>query len=366
MNAKDEYEAFKEYFYFDYNVLTSIISFWNNLDNSTYQTSFCLYCILKEFYDLSKICIPYSMAHIWDVRNGEINYENKVKIINDISKGWYVSEDNIDDNLIRVDKCDDISQHFNDIYETMIIADDAQNIFNPLIEVMFKASVFNNPYSEKLDPDLYNMILDIYNEKIVKSTYDVFQFSYKLTNAMNIKNNINLNGISKEELINKMEILIKDCFLFSPMSFNSLFDYEQSIIKYTNNIQQSDFSRKIVVYSLLCDYIGITKEPKNKIYKDTFVSGMINDLLHLSIGLRCPIFVTNDKNMKIKAIICKILLGLNVRIFNIDNFYQYIINEYAKIKFPDENKKEFTIIMEINDKSFKKTLITNHEKIFYN
>ena len=365
MDTQEEYKNFLECYYFDYNVLNSIISFWDSFENTAYQTSFCLYLILKQFYDLNKICIPYSMAHIWDVIKGTKNYENKIEIIKEISKKWYVSEDDKDNNIIRIDKCGDIIQHFDDTFESMKLTDDIQMTFNPLIENMFKISMFNDSYSSALPSNLYNKLIDIYNEKPVKSVNDIFQFTYKMIHVINIKNYINLENLSKEKLIEKIELYLEDSIFFNSINVKTLSDYEMFSSKNIINFQQSEFSKKVFMYSLLCDYIGITKEKKNKIYKEAFTSGMINDLIHLSIGLRCSIFVTNDKNLKVKAIICKILLNSKVKIFDIEDFYQYLVNEYVKIKYPEANGKDFSIPIKINDKIYQKTVKTDFERIFY-
>ena len=167
MDTKDEYEGFIDYYYFDYNILDSIISFWGNIDNTTHKTSFSLYLILHQFYDLRKICIPYSMAHIWDIINGTKKYEEKVNIVKDISKGWCVSEDK-NNELIRVDKYDDVFEHFNDVYLSMKMDHEIRNSFNPIVESIFEKSILNDEYSKMTDPDFYKKIINIYNAKKVK------------------------------------------------------------------------------------------------------------------------------------------------------------------------------------------------------
>lgn len=110
-------------------------------------------------------------------------------------------------------------------------------------------------------------------------------------------------------------------------------------------MQQSEFSKEVFMYSFLCDFLGITKEKKKKIYKKEFVASIKNDLLHLSYGLRCQFFVTNDKNLRTKAIASKILLDLSVRIFSIENFYKYLVNEYVKIRYPDKEKMNSKLLL---------------------
>jgi hypothetical protein len=364
MKTKEEYENFKEFYYFDYNIINSIISFWENMDNSTFQTSFLLYQILIEFYDLSKICIPYSMAHIWDTIKGTKKYEDKVNIINQISRRWYVSEEKSSDK-IRVDKCENILDHFNVIFQSMKMTDDIRNMFNPIIESAFEYSLLNDEFSKNVDSDFYKKIIDMYRKNKVKSIYDMFQFIYKIINIMNIKNNINLRNIPKEVLSEKIEIYMQDNELLNSINIRTINEFKYFCNKNFNNFQQSEFSKEIFIYSFLCDFIGLTKEKKDKVSKDTFVSGMLNDLIHLSIGLRCSVFVTNDKNLRIKAIICKILLGLNVKIFNNENFYHYLINEYAKVKFPEKDKNSFTITVKINNKNYQKTIETNYSCIHF-
>ncbi|MCL2400951.1 MAG: hypothetical protein FWC91_14575 [Defluviitaleaceae bacterium] len=364
MTAKEEYENFLEYYYFDYNILNSIISFWENTDNPTYKTSYSLFIILTQFYDLNKTCIPYSMAHIWDIINGTKKYADKVNFIDKISKRWYVSED-IDNNLIRIDKCDNISDHFDEVFESMKMTDEIRSAFDPLIELGFEKSLKNDDYSKMVNFEYYNKMIEIYKQKKVKSIYDIFQFNYKMINIMNVKNNLNVNIVSKEELIKNIEKFMLNNNLLSSINVKSIAKFENFYNKNLLNFQQSEFSKKIFMYSFLCDYVGVTKESKNKVNKDTFASGMINDLIHLSIGLRCPNFITNDKNLKTKAVICKKLLNLNVRIFDNENFCQYLINQYVKINFPKKDQKEFKISIELNNEKYQKTFIIDFNKTLY-
>ena len=365
MNAQEEFRNFLEYYYLDYNVLTSIITFYENQNNSVYQTSFLLYTILNSLYDMQKICIPYSFAHIWDIKSGTKYYDRKINIIKDMSKGWYITEDEKQGMYVRVDKCGDIDQHFKEIYDSMKITENVNSIFNPSIELAFEKSILYNYYEKILPQAVNEKIINIYKEKKVKSLNDIFQFSYKIINILNVRNTINLNIGSKDELVKIIDLHIKNNLLLNQMRVKNIFDFETFYLKSIETIQQTEFSKKIFMYSILCDYIGITRESKKKIDKENFVTGMINDLLHLSYGMRCPIFVTNDKNLRIKAIICKILCNLNVKIFSIKNFYHYILNEYGKIKYPDKNNKEFSISCNIEGKTIIKIIKTDYEKIFF-
>jgi hypothetical protein len=366
MDAQEEFKEILECYYFDYNIINSIFSFWDHLDNKSYHTSFLSYMLLNQFYDMKKICIPYSFGHIWDILNGTKFTESKIDVINTISKGWYVNEDDSDSNLIRIDKCNNIHDHFKDTFESLKFANEIQSTFDPLIEIAFESSMLNYIISEDYSIELHNKIVDLYKEKKVKSQHDVLQFSYKVINTQNIKNNINFENISKELLISKLNTYIKNNKFLGLINVKNIIDFENFQTKFQFNNDQSEFSKKVFINSFLCDYIGLTKETKNKVYKKTFASGMINDLLHLSVGLRCSKFVSNDRNLLIKAIVCKVLLNLNVKIYCIENFYQHIINEYVKYNYPGQNEKIFTVSMSINNNQFQKTIKTNFEKKLYN
>jgi hypothetical protein len=365
MSAQEEYAEFLECYYLDYNILNSILSFWEYMDIKSYQTSFLSYCFLSSFYNLKKICIPYSTGHICDILSGEKNIDNKINIINEISKGWYVSEDDEDNNIIRIDKCNDVKLHFNNTKDSIEFTKDIQNIFDPLIELAFKQSFKNYTSVENIPEELNNKIKDLLKEKIVKSIYDVFQFNYKIINILNVKNNINFKHITKEKLIKDIEILISQNIFLKSINVKNINDFKIFHESNLYNFKQSNFSKKVFMYSFLSDYVGLTKEDKDKVSKDTFASGMINDLIHLSLGLRCSIFVTNDKNLYIKAIFCKILLDLNVKIFSIEHFYQYIINEYIMYNYPIGNDKDIIIKIKFNDIIFEKTIKTDFSKTLY-
>jgi len=365
MNAQEEFKEITECIYFDYNIFSSIISFWDYVDNESYQTSYLIYILLNQFFDMKKLCIPYSFGHIWDALNGTKLIDNKIDIINTISKSWYVCEDNSDNNCIRIDKCIDIYEHFKESYESLKFSNEIQSVFDPLIENAFENSMLNYTITENYSMDLHNKITELYKEKKVKSQHDLLQFCYKIINIQNIKNNINFKNITRDLLISKMNLFIKKNNYLSLIDVKNIEDFKKFHDKLQFNNSQSEFSKNVFAYSLLCDYIGLTKETNEKIYKESFASGMINDLLHLSIGLRCSKFVSNDKNLIIKAIICKYLMNLNVKIFCVEDYYQFIINEYVKYNFPNENEKEITVNLNINNNQFQKIIKTKFEKKLY-
>lgn len=56
----EEYKRFLTTYYLDYNILSSIVSFFDNPDIEQYKSAFSLWTIISNFYDLKKF-----VFHIW-------------------------------------------------------------------------------------------------------------------------------------------------------------------------------------------------------------------------------------------------------------------------------------------------------------
>jgi len=108
----------------------------------------------------------------------------------------------------------------------------------------------------------------------------------------------------------------------------------------------SDFNIEVLRLSFLCDFIELTNE---KLQKKTSFEGIINDNFHLSFGLRLPFFITEDKNLKIKAEFIKRWLNLPVQIFNMESFIKEVLTKSYRNE--DNNDKQLTIEIQDNGTS---------------
>lgn len=364
-NVTKEYKDFLTTYYFDYNLFDYIIDFLANRESNTHQSAYSIYQVMKIFMDDKKICIPFSAAHIEDILQGEKNLQSKKEIINEMTKGWYITEDKDNSDLVRVDKCLNVDQYFDEVMQIKKEQIKIQEFMNPIIESAFKVLMDNFEY-EGIDENNIKKIKEYIEKAEIKSIYDLFQFVYYMSNILNsTTNNVDICQLTKNELSDVINKYLKSKWLSSMLKVYDIESFEEYFKNNTKGQYWSPFFSKIVCYSFLSDLIGLTKEKNKKILRPTFSSSMINDLLHLSYGIRCPVFVTNDNRLRLKAIFCKKMLDLPVKIFMMDNFYNYLVNTIVEFRYPDNDGKEFKMDIEIEGKKHSKIYTINLNKDFF-
>jgi hypothetical protein len=94
------------------------------------------------------------------------------------------------------------------------------------------------------------------------------------------------------------------------------------------NPMVSELNFKIITCALFCDIVGLTREDVNA--KSFSYQGSLTDAnLHLPLALRLGNFVTCDKRLALKAVLCKAMLDINANVFFIDknqcNYYSYTL-----------------------------------------
>ncbi len=72
----------------------------------------------------------------------------------------------------------------------------------------------------------------------------------------------------------------------------------------------------------LAEFISVSTE---KLKSKTAFKGIINDIYHLSYGLRSNCFVTEDDALFKKAVFIKEYLGLNSRIYKLDDINKILL-----------------------------------------
>jgi hypothetical protein len=314
-----EYLQFTNYFYLDWQILSylSDVVEGKNDDTSTNQSAQCLNYLFKHKIDRNKNCFPYSAAHIQDILNGEEQYlDKKMGVIQSISKGWKIRSDEKEKELLRVDKSFDVNEDIQEFKSAQIFTKDVQSSFFPLIQMGLESVKSTYANEQSMNNLLQHQIND----------WDDFnKVSFKsIINDRIEKNPLNLSEVismNREDINNEINKRLQK----SHLPFKTIEEFEQWNKK--NNFDKfiSKFDTKLNCYFLLCDIIGFTKEKNQK--KKTFPRNVFNDCTHLSFGIRCHNFVTHDKNLLIKAIVCKKLFNLSVKIFDFDEFIQYLLQD---------------------------------------
>ena len=360
MTTLEEFKQFSSLTYIDYNVMSYFNSFRPQTDRKEYINAFNLYILLQNMMDTKKVCTPYSVAHLMDVTLGTQEIDNKLNVLKMFTNGWCVSEDM---ENIRLDKCLNINDHYNSVKDGMDFTKTVQDIFSPLIEMVFN----NFDYMKGLPIEMQEKIRNISFNRTVRTIYDLFQYNYILTKALN-ERIMDITNLNCEQIIDKINNYIKSSWLNKSLEINSIDEFEIYFYQLYNNINgQSKYMQKIIFYSFLSDFIGITNEKIKNIKSETFSPGMTNDMVHLSYALRCQDFVTNDHQLRKKAIFCKKMTNSSVRIFLMDDYIDWIINSYCKKNFPDKNHTEFKILIKENGEKemILKSYVVDYERKNY-
>jgi hypothetical protein len=361
-----EYKQFESFCYIDYNVFSYISSYFDFQEDKTHQKAFALYAALKLFVDNKKLCLPYSIAHMRDILQGNRNFEKKKKTLQDLTGGWFISEDQGNSNFLRVDKCTDILEHFRQIVDTESFLKEMQQIFDPLIEEAFNTMMIRNQRGDSCSEDIDEKLQGLSSKMRVRTAYDVLKYAYAMAKELNNSQiGIDILEATKEELIDYVNKLLHSGWMAIMLNADNIEEFEGVFQKNTNGQNLSTFFSKMLCYSFLADFIGIIQEERRKIYKDTFSYSMINDLLHLSYGVRCHIFVTNDKRLMRKAVFCKKMLNLPVQIFLMEDFYKHLVDEHIKINHPNKNGSNLSIILQNGDEKTSIDHTINFDKRYY-
>jgi hypothetical protein len=246
------------------------------------------------------------------------------------------------------------------------VVQNLQHIFPPIIprtfNENFKRQIFSNTYPD----DITKRINDLLKNTTISIIDDIFLFSYKFMKIVRNRSlSIDIHNINKTDLIDVINKHLSDKFIPFMYSKN-IDDFEKCFSEMTIDRSASKIQQKTFCYSFLCDMIGLTSEKNKDIEKDTFFASMMNDSLHLSLGIRCPFFVTNDMNLWKKAIVCKRLLDLPVKIFKMEQFNKYLLQTYMLPNFSKKDIKRFMLIYDRNEQGwFSKEYQVDQSDIYY-
>lgn len=308
-----EFKKFQSFVYLDWNVIFDLAPVIKPIEGKIYKTEYRICELLGDYVFDENYCFPYSIGHIQDITRGSgekhLNHEtNAIKLLHKISRGWKISEDRINNENARVDKFYDLFEDTKESRETQSFISKTQDLcwsfMKPGLEV-----IKNN--QNQINPNY------IFPNEIINSWEDFIKFSFNflISNPIEKDTKIskNIPSMSKKDIIqfinNKLEK--------SNYPFKTIEEYERVIAELNFNKNISKFSSKVNNIVNLCDIVGLTHETNNH---TTFPHNLLTDTTtHLTFGLRADAFFTKDIQLKYKAIICKILLDLPVKIFHVKN-----------------------------------------------
>lgn len=326
--------------YIDWNIYSYLSGLSDN-SSDIQSKSLCFLQTILRFIDLAHTCFPYSDFHFRDIMLGdESYYTSKVDFLSEQTKGWRIHEDKINNKQVRIDKTIDMNEHFLQYSKTAKFNTNPLVLSNELIQNL-KNAVSPNDDFQKFRIEVI---------KILESNSDpagltILKVNKKMRN-MNIKknkNNVRFPSLNKDVLkddIDLKKVVMEEIKL---SNFNySIIENMYGFIEEITSPFISEFTREVMKLASLCDLIGLSNE---KLSKQTSFDGIINDMSHLSLGLRSHVFITEDHNLRLKALFIKKWLSLPVLIYDMDSFIEAVLKQTFKnekkpicIKFSDSTK----------------------------
>lgn len=340
--------------YIDWNIISYL--FDKDLKDEKLKKSVkCFNYFLAEFKKTNNFVIPYNNAHLEDIYLGsEDFYAQKITSLKLLSDDNYVGEIPDDREKIYVYKSLALEHHFPTFCkgkeETSKSTKEVLELLGPYLDNVREYIRYQNKQTDteelnkEVIDELCNCIFyyndDLKNNELIQTNRKLRTQSY-LNKGQKIRFPIFKD--QRNKFPNKSVQEVADiCIKKSDFPFDN---HKELLDKFFNLIKDtpalSDFKNIVIKLCFFADLIGVGYEKKK-----TSFNSINNDISHLSYGLRCSIFVTEDKTLYEKATFIKEWLGLTCDIFKIDEFIEFYLRETSIVdnksgdltfSFNDEN-----------------------------
>lgn len=329
---KKEFERIKNcVIYIDWNIY-SYLSGISPLTKKIHNKSMCFKHILFNELDTLRYCIPYSAYHYRDIMLGDPKYyKDKSSFLHSTTNSWKISEDRNDSNSVRIDKCLNKEDDFDIYKDNTNFSDTPLSLPRYTLQMITESHTFPDELF-----DLRKIILGIISDDSIPAGLSILRLNKKIKNTKIMYRDIeykypilpkgSLNSDNLKDVVNKA---IKKSFID--------FELIRSLTNKTLEMAKpflSNFTNEVLYLGFLCEALGLCTEDLSK--KTSFES-QINDISHLSLGLRSHIFITEDKALKVKAEFIKKWHNLGVRIFDMNSFIHFVLKQ--KMTEIDSNRK---------------------------
>lgn len=326
----EEFEKIKSRIaYFDSNVIQYMMN-QESLNGELRANILVLLHLIQNEFNRDNWCLPFSQAHLEDISFSREEYIKKdLEYLYDFSRGWVISEDISNRNLMRIDKVINIQEY----YDWFIMQKEISNkdlkamneIFKPIYsEMSILFEEFHNIKDHK-NQGLEDIIeiLNSFNDsdfglKVLKLNKKI-RMNNKEGNIKYPKINIeslNARGSALKEKVHKLlqnsKVPIKSFEEFRERFFNN----QYSIL--------SDLHNEILCLSLFAEYLGIVQE---KADKENSFNSIITDQKHLTYALKSKVFISADERLLKKAQFIKAWIGSHTLIFNIKEFNEFLLRQ---------------------------------------
>lgn len=323
-----EFERIKDRsVYFDWNII-SYFCFPKHNPEGIFRDAYCLKQLLDECISRDDYVYPFSEAHLHDIHQGDqLSLETKLKFLQGFSRGWLIHRDPVLKQNLRLDKLQNLTDFYDQIFKD---SDRFQGISDTeeikSIKANFAAQI-DQSIEAATDINQKNMLQEF--ARIVRAPdngLDVLRFNKKYRNLGPKHTAVKYAHLSPNALNldpEDFKAAVKKALAASNLPIRSYEDFV-ALCYPVRNEYFSDFMNDVMQSAGFADYLGLAQE---KLDKDSAFTAITTDQRHLKYGLSCNYFISADERLILKAKFVKKWLGLNVKIFNIEDFTRYILKD---------------------------------------
>jgi len=281
---------------------------------------------------------PYSYAHLADIRQGSKDRHSCwIDYLESISGGWCVGEmpQNRDKLLLwnTASVCEDFAQYDSEQTESESHEPEFETIaslaFDPVrTEILRQIDSFeNNP-----NTDILKQAAQVLTGQGMITGLEVMRFNKTMRNRLRDQRGIrirypNAKTYMKAHADRPFRDLVDESIAQSQFPWNTYDELEKAIPFIGTGGFLSPFMERVNRLSTIAQMLGIGLE---KLKKGTAFRGLVNDLGHLALGLRCHYLVSEDSALLEKAVFIKNMLELPVIVLGAEGLNRLLLTQIAK------------------------------------
>ncbi len=339
----------KPIFYLDWNLISYLYD-PNTLAEEKRVQVLCMQTIISIINPNSMI-LPYSIAHFADIRRGAAEQQIIwLDFMEKLTRKWKVGEIHSDRNNVGLIQIQSIHNDFTEYCKEMMSSESQEAKMQKIISPFLSAqrddaikSIENNLGG--YNKEILNWILKLLKKDDGITGIDILRMNKRFRQNLHDKHGKPFKYPEAKHILQEKK---KDIFLQSideaiaksSMPYKSFEELDKAISNFGTFGFLSPFMEKVNRLSMLAMILGIGSE---KLKKDNAFKSIISDLYHLTYGLRCNYFVTEDTALLERSVFIKRMMDLHVKIFRTDTLNKLLLTQLTPHYKP---KKEEEITSE--------------------
>lgn len=330
-------------YYFDWHVI-SYLADPLALKGELLVDILCLQNTL-EMADRERLVIPYSDWHLSDIKKGPPDqHDTWIDWVETISRGWRIFESSDDKEQVLFQRTADVRRHFQHYRDHSGVKASFDSPINRLIDSVVditktqtRLKFQEGDHAIPRKSVLYKQIDRILRNDHKADGLDIVRLNKTMRGELRRPSGKQVRFPEIPERKHKLftassedfRAFLDDAVAQSDLPYGNFAELDNSVPNIPTGGFLSEFTASVNRLCTLANFVGVGSEKiKNSSPPERF-AGMINDLGHLSLGLRCSGIVSVDGALLEKALFVKKLLNLDAQVFRPSDFTKKILLDYA-------------------------------------